>query len=222
MENKKAKIYTTIGIAIVIILTIVFSVPFIRYINDPERLRNLIDSYGAFAPLMFVLMSMIQILIPFIPGEPFELLAGYAFGTMKGTVFCLISGCIASFAIIFLVRKYGKRIARIFFKEAEIENLKFLKSKKSFVLYSIAFMLPGTPKDLLCYIGGLCEFDLVPLLMVVSVGRIPAIITSTIPGDALGDKRYVFAIIAYAIAILICLLGLAFYNKTINRKEKTI
>lgn len=220
MNNKKTKTYVIIGIVIVVLLTIAFSIPFIRFIKDPQKLRNLIDSFGVWAPIMFVLLSMIQIVIPFIPGEPFELLAGYTFGSVKGTILCFISGCIASFIIIFLVKKYGNRIVHFFFDKADVSKLEFLKSKKSFVLFSIIFILPGTPKDLLCYIGGLADFDLIPLMIVVSIGRLPSIITSTIPGDALGERKYTFAIVTYLITIVVCALGLFFYNKLISRREE--
>ena len=219
MDKRKTKLYVAIGIAIVIALTIVFSIPFIKYINDSEKLRNFIDSFGALAPIAFILLSMIQILIPFIPGEPFELLAGYIFGTLKGSVLCLIAGSISSIIIIVLVKKYKEKILHFFFKKTEINRIKFLKTKKSFVLYAIIFIMPGTPKDLLCYLGGLSKYDLIPLLIVVTVGRIPSIITSTIPSAALGDKEYAFAIISYCVAIIICLIGYVIYNRIISKKE---
>lgn len=221
MDKRKIRLYVVIGIAVVALLTIAFSIPFIKHINDAQKLRDLINSLGILAPLAFILLSMIQVLIPFIPGEPFELLAGYVFGTLKGSILCLISGCLASVLIIILVKKYEERILHFFFKKTEVNKVKFLKSKKSFILYSIIFMMPGTPKDLLCYIGGLSNFDLIPLLIVVTIGRIPSIITSTIPADALGDKKYTFAIISYCIAATICLIGFAMYNKIISKRKKS-
>ena len=220
MDKRKTRLYVIAGIVIVIILTAIFSIPFIKHINDTQKLRNLIDSFGVLAPLAFILLSMIQVLIPFIPGEPFELLAGYIFGTIKGSILCLIAGCLSSVIIIVLVKKYKERILHFFFKKTDINKVKFLKSKKSFILYSIIFIMPGTPKDLLCYLGGLCKYDLIPLLIVVTVGRIPSIITSTIPSAALGDKKYTFAIISYCVAAAICLIGFVIYNKILSKKEE--
>lgn len=219
MDKRKIRTYVAIGIVIVIMLTIVFSIPFIKHINDAQKIRDLINSFGVLAPLAFILLSMIQVLIPFIPGEPFELLAGYIFGTLKGSLLCLIAGCIASILIIVIAKKYKERILHFFFKKTEINKVKFLKSKKSFILFSIIFIMPGTPKDLLCYLGGLSKFELIPLMIVVTIGRIPSIITSTIPADALGDKKYEFALISYCIAAAICLLGFVIYNKIINNKK---
>lgn len=216
MDKKKIKILIVIVAIIAIIISIGFAVPFIRFIEEPDKLRNLLESYGAFAPLMFIVLSMIQIFVPFIPGEPFELLAGYMFGGIEGMAICLLAGSLASIIIILLVRKYGTKVVELFFKKEEHEKLNFLKTKKAFIIYTLIFVLPGTPKDLLCYIGGLTEFDLIPLLIVTTVGRIPGIITSTIPASFAGEKKYLLAFIIYGIAVLLSFIGIYIYNKTTN------
>lgn len=215
----KKKIIVIICILIVLIITIGFSIPFIKYIEEPDNLRRLLDSYGALAPLAFITLVIIQILIPYIPGEPFELLAGYMFGSFKGTILCLVSGSIASCIIILLVRKYGEKILNVFFNSKEHNKIKFLRQKKYFFLFAILFIIPGTPKDLLCYVAGLSDYDLIPLIIVTSIGRIPSIVTSTITSDAISNENYLFAIIVYGSTILISSICLIVYNKiTQNRK----
>ena len=219
MNIKKTRILIVIGIIAVFLLTVGFSLPFIKYINEPQKLQIILESYGTFAPIMFMLIIMIQTLIPFIPGEPFELLAGYLFGTIKGTIFCLLAASLASIIIIFFVKKYGTRLIEVFYSRKEHEKTNIFKSKKVFLIYALIFMLPGTPKDLLCYIGGLTEFDIIPLVIVTTIGRIPSIITSTIPSDALAEKNYALAIIIYTITIIISIISLYVYNKYLEKKK---
>ena len=219
MSQRKIKLLVGFATFLAIIIVIAFSVPFIRFIEDPEKLRTVIENAGALAPLMFCLLSMIQILIPFIPGEPFELLAGYMFGVIEGTLLCFIAGSISSIIIILLVRKYGTKLVEVFFNEKQHKRLDFLKSKKAFFVYLLLFIIPGTPKDLLCYIGGLTKFDLTPLILVTTIGRLPGIITSTLPAGALGNKNYKLAIIVYAITIAISIIGSIIYN-SIQKKQK--
>ena len=219
MNTKKTKILIVIGIITVFLLTVGFSLLFIRFIDEPQKLQTLLESYGAFAPIMFILLIIIQTLIPFIPGEPFELLAGYFFGIVKGTILCLIAASIASIIIIIFVKKYGTRLIEIFYSKKDHEKTKMLQSKKAFLIYALIFILPGTPKDLLCYIGGLADFDVIPLIIVTTVGRIPSIVTSTIPSDAIADKNYVFAVVVYGITILISIISLFLYNKYLENKK---
>lgn len=220
MDKRRTKILIAIAIIIVLLITIAFSIPFVKYIEDPDKLRKIIEAEGALAPLAFIILSMIQIIIPFIPGEPFELLAGYMFGSIKGSLLCLLSGSISSVLIIVLVRKYGTKLVELFFKKEEHERLNHLKKKNAFLLYSLVFILPGTPKDLLCYIGGLTKFDLMPLIIVTTLGRIPGIVTSTIPADIAGDKKYELAIIIYGITIILSIISLLIYNNIQKKKDK--
>lgn len=220
MLHNKSKILIVLGLIVIVTITIGFSIPFINHIDNPDRLRILLESYKGFAPIMFILLTIIQVLIPFIPGEPFELLAGYLFGSIKGALICLISSSIASIVIILLVRKYGTRLVHVFFKEKEHKKLDFLKTKKAFFIYSLLFILPGTPKDLLCYVGGLAKFDLIPLIIVTTLGRIPGIITSTIPADVLGDKNYLSATMIYGATIVISLISLYVYKKIVDKNSK--
>ena len=91
----------------------------------------------------------------------------------------------------------------------------------------IVFMIPGTPKDLLCYAVGLTNLRMRDWLWISLVARIPSIITSTIGGNALGERNYVFAAAVFAVTLLISLGGILLYrhicrkgNEELARKEE--
>ena len=58
--------------------------------------------------------------------------------------------------------------------------------------------------------------------MIASLGRIPAMITSTVGGDALGLQNYVFAIVVFVAAIGISGIGLMVYNHICKNNEKEV
>lgn len=218
MKKNNLKKLIPLLLIIFVILLIVFSIPFIQFIENPNKLKKYIDSFGSLGPIIFILLAMTQILIPFIPGEPFELLAGYSFGFIKGSLLCLLAGSLASILIVLMVKKFGIILVDLLFPPNKRHALDKLKSKKAFNIYALLFILPGTPKDLLCYFGGLANYDLLPLLLVTTIGRIPSIITSTFPGNAISEKKYKFAILVYAITGIICLIGYFVYKKIIDKK----
>lgn len=67
-------------------------------------------------------------------------------------------------------------------------------SPKRDLLFWIVFVVPGTPKDLLCYFAGLTDLSWGKWLLICSAGRLPSIITSTVGGSAVGGRQYLFAI----------------------------
>ena len=165
-------------------------------------------------------LVIFQILIAFIPGEPLEIVAGYVFGTMKGTVLCLAAASIGSIVVLFLVRKFGKALLEIYFDKEKIESLSFLQSsERKIVIFLILFLVPGTPKDLLCYYGGLTDISLPLLIFICTVCRFPSIITSTVGGDALGTGQYAFAVIVFAVTAVVSFLGILVYKRLSKKKE---
>ncbi|MBR3599099.1 MAG: TVP38/TMEM64 family protein, partial [Lachnospiraceae bacterium] len=96
--------------------------------------------------------------------------------------------------------------------------IRFLKDKKHEPLLILLFILPGTPKDLLCYFAGLTNIKTMTWIIVSSLGRIPSIVTSTIGGDAIERENYGWAIVAFAVAMLISIFGIIIY-RAIHRKH---
>lgn len=203
------------------VITWLVGAPLLKFIRQPDKFREWVDAGGIPAKLAFVGMVIFQVIVALIPGEPFEIAAGYAFGAIEGTVLCIIASTIGSMIVFLLVRKFGVRLVEVFFSLEKLRSLKFLKaSPNRDFLFLVVYMLPGTPKDLLCYFAGLTDIGIWKWLFICSVGRIPSIITSTVGGDALGDRNYLFAGIAFAVTLVISAAGLIIYRKLQKNKDK--
>ena len=114
--NKKIKALVLFGLFVLFIGFVAYFAgnPMVRFINDPEGFRAWVDGKGILAPTVFVLMVIFQVIVAIVPGEPFEIAAGYAFGYFWGTVYFLIGSLIGSALIFFFVRHYGQRFCDIF------------------------------------------------------------------------------------------------------------
>lgn len=195
--------------------------PMIRFVSDPEKFRIWIDSHGFFGKIAFIGMIVFQMLIAIIPGEPLEIGAGYAFGFLEGTVLCTIGNFIGAFLVFFLVRTFGVKLIEVFFSREKILSLKFLQNtKRVHWIVFLLYFLPGTPKDLLSYFVGLTDMKWSLWLLIATFGRLPSVITSTAGGNALGERKYLFALIVFGITLLISLIGWFVYHIYTKRKTQ--
>lgn len=195
--------------------------PMVAFVLEPEKFRAWVDSGGFMSRVYFVLMVAFQVVVAFVPGEPLEIGAGYAFGAIEGTLLCLIGICIGSFIVFGLVKKFGIKLVEAFFSMEKIKSLKFLQNKKRVAtIVFLMFFLPGTPKDLLTYFVGVTDIKPSHFALICIFARIPSVITSTIGGSFLGLKKYIFAILVFSVTLLISLLGLLIY-KYISKKNNT-
>ena len=195
--------------------------PLIRFVKQPELFRQWVDQQGFWAPVAFVGMVVLQVVVAVIPGEPLEIAAGYAFGALEGTLLCILGTWIGGLTVFLLVRRFGTRAVEVFFPLEKLNELKFLKNERRLTFWVfLVFFLPGTPKDVLCYFVGLTKLPLKTWVLVSAVARIPSIVTSTVGGDALGMQNYTFAAAVFAATLVISGAGLLLYRAICRRQEE--
>jgi uncharacterized membrane protein YdjX (TVP38/TMEM64 family) len=222
---KQKKLIAWAAIAIFLLLSAVVGWfvgrPLVRFASQPEQFRQWVDGHGLMGCAAYVGMVFLQVVVAVIPGEPLEISGGYAFGAARGSLLCLLGAFLGSVAVFALVRRFGRELVDIFFPREKLENLKFLQSSpKRDVLFWLVFMVPGTPKDLLCYFAGLTDLSWGKWLLLCTVGRLPSVLTSTIGGDALGVKDYQFAVLVFAATLAVSAVGLLIYRALCRRHQR--
>lgn len=196
-------------------------VPMIEMARAPAQFRAWVDSHGVLGRILFVAMVVIQVLVAFIPGEPVELLAGYAFGAVEGTLLTLLGFLIGSWLIFLLVRRCGVRLVEVFFSQKQIVQLRFLKNpQKTQILAFILMSVPGTPKDFLSYFAGLTPMTLKQWLGIVAIARLPSLLTSTVTGAAAGDENYLLSAVMLCLTLFMSLIGIVYYRH-LTKLEQT-
>ena len=228
-EPKKApatrgqKIAAIVSVAVFLVVLILVSVfvdgPLIKTLGDPASFRVWVDAHGAWGRVLFVLLVILQVVVAFIPGEPFEIAAGYAFGAFWGTLLVWLGLTLGSILVFLFVRKVGVKAVEVFFPREKIDSMKYLNNEKALNATAfVLFLIPGTPKDFLTYIAGLTKIKLLPWILLTSIARLPSILTSTIGGNAIGTKNYTVAIVVFVFTALVSGAGLLIY-RSIQQKR---
>lgn len=220
--DKKRKIFAVVSIFVLLALMGLatwFAYGWLSSFSQ-ESFRDYIRSFGAWGPVVMLLIQFLQVFIALIPGEFVETAAGFAFGPVFGTLICYIGVTVASSVVFLLIRRFGIKLVEVFVSREKINELKFINTeKKRNYLIFFLFFIPGTPKDLLTYFVGLTDIKLGTFLAISLIARIPSVVTSTFGGHLLGVGEYWDAVILYGVTGVVSLIGLMVYNKFINRKN---
>ena len=119
--------------------------------------------------------------------------------------------------IYFLVRKFGRDFICTFVSEekiSKIENSQIWNNPaKIRTLLFLSFFIPGLPKDIFVYIGGLLPINPVEFLLISTLARFPSIISSTIAGSNILYGNWNIILITYAITFSIAGILLFILNK---------
>lgn len=133
-----------------------------NYLTNPENLQILLEGIGPLAPILFIVIQIVQVIIPIIPGGVSSGIGVIVFGAFWGFVYNYIGLLIGSYLVFILVRKYGQAfILKVANKKTYDKYIGWLdKGKKFEIFFAVAIFLPGLPDDLLCMIAALTTMSL--------------------------------------------------------------
>ena len=184
--------------------------------------REIIMDMGAWGWLALLGLNISQVFLFFFPGEPVELLTGMCYGTVRGLLIIYLGLFISCGIIFYLVRKVGKEsVYTLVGKERidKIENSKFLRTGKAERLLLLLFVIPGTPKDFLVYVGAMMPVNVPRFIILSTLFRFPGIVSSTIVGESFAEGRTILAVILYGITFVVSLILLGYYSKKEGVKD---
>lgn len=220
MSKNTQKIIKILSVIIAVVVLSIIGYVTVRFAMDKENFKIWMTDHAFLGRLAYIGMIVIQILVAVVPGGPIELAGGYTFGAVEGTILFTIGAFIGSMLVFILVRKFGRHFVEIYFKEHEIKKLSFLMDdKKRDIIFMILFIIPGTPKDLLCYVAGLTPMKIGVFAIIATFGRLPAVIGTAISGSEFGNANYMSAVIAFVITITLSGLGILLYYYYLKKKN---
>jgi uncharacterized membrane protein YdjX (TVP38/TMEM64 family) len=175
----------------------------LRLYRDKVFLRETLEEWGVLGPVIFMLIQALQVVISPIPGEATGFLGGYLFGEWLGLVYSTIGLTLGSVAAFSLGRWLGAHAVRGVVSKETWNRLGFIIEAEGAILCFIIYLIPGLPKDIICYLFGLSPMPLWVFALVQGVGRIPGtwVLSAQGANTATGQYYKVFLITAVALAV---------------------
>jgi uncharacterized membrane protein YdjX (TVP38/TMEM64 family) len=203
----KAIVPALILIGALIAVLVIWGVPALDILMNPEKIRTAVASKGVTGILLYLVFQIVQIVIAIIPGEPIQIAGGYLFGTWNGFLLST-AGIMLGSVIAFLISKFfGLPVVRLFVRDDQLASLKFrLESQKSLAVIALLSLIPGVPKDILVYAAGLTPIRFELFFLIYFFGRLPALFAASFMGAQLGRSNWPVFLAVGALGVVI--LGL--------------
>ena len=172
--------------------------------SSRHELRAWIQGWGVWAPLVFIGIQALQVIVFIIPGEVAQILGGYLFGAWKGTLLSVLGILIGSAVDFGLARALGRPFVAALVPPERLESMeKLLSTRSARIIFFLLFLIPGIPKDILCYVAGLTPIGFLFFIAASTLGRLPGIPGSSMIGSAAASDRWVLMGIISAAALLL-------------------
>jgi len=172
-----------------------------------------IDSLGPWGFAGFIIIQVFQVVAAPIPGEVTGLLGGYLYGPVLGVLLSTIGLTVGSCAAFGLSRIFGRPFVEKFVAKSTMKRFDYLLHHRGAVLVFLLFLIPGFPKDYLCYILGLGHLSTMEFIVIGGTGRLLGTILLTLGGNYIRLHQYVRFSILVGVALIVVLVAMAYKDK---------
>jgi len=165
--------------------------------------RQLVESWGQWGICFFIGIQVLQVVFAPIPGEATGFIGGFIFGFPWGFFYSTV-GLTGGSVLAFLLGRWleVKFVVKVV-KPQTLKKFHFLIKRQGALVSFFLFLIPGFPKDYLCFILGLSPMPFRLFFIICAVGRIPGTIMLTLQGAHIYEGNYLVTLFLFALCFLV-------------------
>jgi uncharacterized membrane protein YdjX (TVP38/TMEM64 family) len=215
-----------VGLVVVVALGVFFGKDIIRDFSDLEQIKTVVAGLGPLAPLGFIAMNAVQIVVAPIPATLLQLAAGYLFGVWLGALYSTAGMTIGAVAAFLLARRFGVHLIQRFVPQRFLQPWLRVRNLNSTTLWVAVLLLPVG--DFVYYMAGLTALSLPRMIVTAIIVRSPSVVLTTLAGaKVMSIPPILWPVIAVAVLGAAALvvwqrdrLQTLVFDRAINRLER--
>ncbi len=192
------------------------------YFFSQKKAIAFITSFYPYDVIVFIAMQFLQVVFAPIPGDVTGLIGGYLYGPFWGTLYSTIGLTAGSWLAFMLGRFFGLPFVEKTVRPETLQRYDYLLEHKGALVSFILFLIPGFPKDYLCYILGLSHLRMWTFLGITTAGRLFGTILLSVSGSYARSNQYAALFIVVGVSGLAILIAYLYRDKwlEIMRRRK--
>ena len=220
-ENKRRVILSVVKISMLVLIVVgiplylwFFHGDWIKSFENIDDVVAFLEKYETQSIFVYIGLQIVQIVISIIPGQVFQMAAGYIYGFWPALLFAMTGALLGTTLSFMLAKALGRDFLHIFFGEEKMSYyIERLNSKKMYAIVFFLYLIPGIPKDMVSYAAGVSEIKFKPFIIISALGRLPGMIGCLLMGDMMMEENYMGAVIIGVFAVITFALCIIFRKK---------
>lgn len=142
-------------------------------LTDQQKMEAFLNRCGVFAPLLFILIQAIQVVVPILPGAVGCLYGIIFWGPAYGFLLNYIGICVGSVWAFLIARQFGQQfVCQMTGGKFFDKYSRYLEKEKRFEkLFALLIFLPVAPDDFLCYLAGISQMPIRRFILIILLGK---------------------------------------------------
>jgi uncharacterized membrane protein YdjX (TVP38/TMEM64 family) len=166
---KRRELWLLVGGMLLALLLWWLSEPFGAMMVRIGDLREWILTFGPMAPLVYIGIFSLQILVAPIPGQFLGVMGGYLFGVLLGSLYSITGLMVGASLAMWLARRLGRPLLERFSNPAQLAFWEKKMRMRAGLTWWLLFLLPMP--DIVFYAAALSSASISTLLIALVAGR---------------------------------------------------
>jgi uncharacterized membrane protein YdjX (TVP38/TMEM64 family) len=143
------------------------------FFTSQDVMESFVKQAGFWGPVVFILIQIVQVVIPVIPGGITLLVGVVVFGPVFGFIYNYIGIAAGSVIAFFMARSMGKPfLQKISSAKTYDKYIGWLDKGKRFdTMFAIAIVMPVAPDDFLCMLAGITKMKFEKFVAIILLGK---------------------------------------------------
>lgn len=170
---------------------------------DPSRVKAFILSFGKLAPLIWILLYLPAVFIPYAT-TVMTVAAGLAFGVVHGGMLTYGVTLFASLLPFTVSRRLGRDWVERKVGNTRVQRYVDLINRHAFLVFFYLRLIPSLPYEIQNHIAGVTRISYRHFLLASALGNAPIVAVLVFLGDGLSvprSPRFWGALILYGVAL---------------------
>jgi len=184
-----------------------FSQQLVYLLQQGDLARDWILHFGYWAPLAYIGLFAMQILVAPMPGQFLGVMSGYVFGIVLGSIYSIVALSIGAGLAMYIARRFGRPLLERFVEPDQLHEWERKLYMRSPVNWALLFVFPVP--DFVFYLAGLSSIPLIRLVPAIIVGRGIGLILAGIAGGLTAQLPPEWVLVKWTFLLV---LGLILYR----------
>ena len=225
-KGRKRKILALLGFILVFVGLIVFLFSgenfnvlkeIFRADATKQEVQDAIEKLGIRAYIVVFVLSMLQVILTFVPAEPLHVISGISFGLWKGMAVCLAGIAVGNTIIYILYKIFGAKLTDYFAANVDFDFERAKKSKKIALIVIILYCLPAIPYGIICFFAATLGMSFPKYFLITAIGAIPSLVIDVGLGHMTMSTSWAVSIAVFVVIIILLVLMYKFKKQIFDK-----
>lgn len=182
-----------------------------------EEIRAIAQQFGWRGIVSVGLLSMLQVVLMFLPAEPVQVIAGVSYGLGYGLLICVAGVFVGNTVIYVCFKVFGKSMGEYYSKKIDIDWSSAKTKRGISLIVLILYILPAIPYGMICFLAASMGLKYPRYILLTVLGATPSVLIGVALGHIAITSSFIWAAVIFAVLLAVIIVIMVKKDKLIAK-----